>query len=142
MTKSEMIEKLKSDLANEYTHLLFYLQHSSTIVGLHRLEYQELMTEQATSEMKHVKQFSDIIVGLGGIPSFDSHSFPTLVDPEQIIEYAIQLESTVTENYLQRMKDAEELGGVDGMGVHLFLEEQFQDSYEDLINFQQVSTKI
>lgn len=131
MTKQEMVTKLVSDLGNEYTHMLFYVHAASTILGPHRLEYQEFLEEQAASEMKHVRQFSDLILSLGGVPEVSYKTFPTLTVVKDILNYAIKLESEVLGNYLTRMEEADILGGEDGMAIRLFLEEQFLHSRED-----------
>lgn len=136
MDLNQILELLTSDLANEYTHMLFYLHHSATVGGLHREEYVEFLSKQAVSEMKHVQEFSQLILGLGGKPVVRYHDFDCHVHPYDIINHAIKLESQVLENYDQRMRDADNLGGVAGTAVRLFLEEQFNHSREDLDNMK------
>ena len=76
MNKEEMIDVLNQDLKNEWMHLRFYLHHASMVTGLHCHEYKELFLKEAASEMEHVTQFSDLIIGLGGIPTTLSNEFP------------------------------------------------------------------
>jgi len=142
MTKEEMIRHLNGDLANEYTHMLFYLHSAACVVGLHREEYKEFLLKQAASEMEHVREFSDLIVGLEGVPEIAHHPIPTLVTPEQIIEHAVGMEGEVLANYLTRMQEAQTLGGEDGMAVQLFLEEQFSHSREDRDHMKQMLIRI
>ena len=40
-----LIDLLKSDLRNECTHLMFYLQSASLVQGLHSKEYKEHLDE-------------------------------------------------------------------------------------------------
>ena len=139
MTKEKMIQLLNNDLKNEWKHLRFYLYHASAVIGLHCIEYKELFLKEAASEAQHVTQFSDVIIGLGGAATSESNDFPKLLDVKDIMAYAISMEQEVVENYVQRMKDAEELGGVDGTWLEIFLEGQVQASREDLDHFKQIA---
>lgn len=138
MTKKKLIELLNNDLKNEWKHLRFYLYHASAVTGLHCAEYKELFIEEATSEMSHVTQFSDVIIGLGGIATFESNDFEKFDDPKEIMKYAVSMEEEVVDNYVQRMKDASELGGTDGTWLEIFLEGQVQASREDVDHFKQI----
>lgn len=132
MTKDELVGNLQSDLVNEYTHLMFYLNAAGTVRGLDRAEYREFFEKQAASEMNHVRQFTDIIMGLGAEPIVRHHPVPNLFSVRDILNHAISLEGQVVHNFVERMKQADELGGVDGIHVKLFLEDQFQDSRQDI----------
>ena len=138
MTKQEMIDLLNQDLKNEWMHLRFYLYHASQVVGLHCSEYKELLLAHAASEMKHVTEFSDMIIGLGGSPTEESNSFAKHTSPKEIMTYALEIESKVVENYTERIKQAEELGGVDGQWLEIFLEKQVEHSREDADHFKQI----
>ena len=138
MTKENMIQLLNNDLKNEWKHLHFYLYHASAVTGLHCGEYKELFLNEASSEMKHVTEFSDLIIGLGGKATFESNDFGKFNNPKEIMEYAVMMEEEVVENYVQRMKDASELGGVDGTWLEIFLEGQVQASREDVDHFKQI----
>lgn len=138
MTKSEMIELLNNDLRNEWKHLRFYLYHASAVTGLHREEYKEFFLKEANGELQHVTQFCDLITGLGGQPTAESNHFPLMSEPKAIIEYALTMEEEVVTNYVRRMKEADELGGVDGQWIEIFLENQIQDSREDVDHFRQI----
>lgn len=139
MTKEEMVALLNGDLKNEWKHLRFYLYHASAIVGLHREEYREYLLKEAASEMLHVTQFSDLIYGLDGQATQESNSFPLLTEPKEILEYALEMEKEVVDNYVTRMHQAEnDLGGTDGQWIHIFLEGQVQKSREDVDNLKQI----
>lgn len=138
MKKDLMIELLNNDLKNEWKHLRFYLHHASLVTGLHAPEYKEMLLEEAAGEMKHVTEFSDLIIGLGGIPTNESNSFETFTEPRQIIEYALKMEQEVVENYTTRMDQATEMGGVDGRWIEIFLEGQIQKSREDVDHYRQI----
>jgi bacterioferritin (cytochrome b1) len=131
MTKQELIDLLNNDLKNEWKHHNFYLHNASTLTGLLSIEYKEFLLKQAAGEMHHVTQFSDMIIGLGGVPTKVSNDFPTLSNLGEILNYAVDMEEEVLSNYVQRIQDAEKLGGVDGYWVTIFLENQIQDSRQD-----------
>lgn len=132
MNKEKLIKLLERDLQNEYMHMIFYLHHASTVVGLHRHEIGELLFESAQSEMNHVLEFSKLLVGLNVYSSFKNILyFPHLSNPKDILAYAHEMETEVVANYVERKKQAEELGGVDGTYIALFLEDQIVHSRED-----------
>jgi len=139
MTKQSLIEKLNSDLKNEYTHMHFYLQSSFLIEGLHREEIGEWLAKQAASEFQHIQQFAKMIVGLGGIPETKHHVFPLLTEPYTIMQYAQKLESEVITNYVQRMVECDSIVEKnDAKYVELFLEDQLLDSRADLDEINQM----
>ncbi len=140
MTIEELIEKLKKDLHNEWTHMTFYLQSASLVQGLHAKEYKEFLLEEASKEMGHVSEFSDMLVGLGSdtTNSPNQEKLPFLHNPKDILEHALALEEEVVSNYCQRMHEAESLGSVDGDWVHIFLEKQIEDSRKDVDELKQI----
>ena len=98
-----VVELLNGDLKNEWKHHNFYLHSASLITGLHAKEYKEFLLKQAESEMHHIVQFSDLIVGLGGEPTKESNDFPSLKNPREILEYAAQMEEEVINNYYKKI---------------------------------------
>lgn len=138
MDKTKILELLNKDLKNEWKHLRFYLYHASAVIGLHAEEYKELFLEEASGEMSHVTEFSDVILGLGGSATHESNDFERFESPELILRYALKMEEEVVENYVQRIKDATDLGGVDGQWLEIFLEGQVQKSREDVDRYKQI----
>jgi len=136
---AQMIDLLNGDLANEYKHMHFYLNAAIRVQGLHRAELREMLFSEAKSEMKHVQEFADLIVGLGGIPSTAIKGFRSdLTRPKDILQYAQDMENEVVANYIQRQKDAQELGGVEGRWIDVFLDDQIIHSREDADNMKQM----
>ena len=76
MIKEDIIALLNSDLRNEYAHMHFYLNSAIIIKGLHREELREFLLESAASEMVHVREFGDLILGLGGTSCLSSCCLP------------------------------------------------------------------
>lgn len=138
MNKETLINLLNNDLKNEYKHMKFYLSNSFSVTGLHREEYREYLFNQAKSEMEHVREFSEMIIGLGGVPINENNEFPVFACPKDILKYALQMELEVVDNYVQRIEDAKNLNGADGTYVEIFLEEQIMDSRKDADNLKQI----
>lgn len=139
MTKTQLIAALNGDLANEYKHWHFYVNAAVRVRGLHREEIKEFLLKQAASEMAHVGQFADLIVGLGGVPVCMPREFSAdLTDPYSILKYAMEMEDEVIENYFVRMAQAEELGTAEGRWVVVFLEDQMIDSRTDRDHLSQM----
>lgn len=137
MNKDKMIELLRSDLSREMTHMLFYLKNSATMRGLHRQEIRELFLEEAASEMKHVQEFQDLIIGLGGdIWDIMPGTPQVFSDPHEALQAAYKMETEVVKNYTERIEQTAELGGVDGQFIEIFLEEQLLHSRTDADNFR------
>lgn len=135
MTLSQFLEIMNGDLANEWTHLSFYLYHASAVSGLHAHEYKEFFTEAATGEMAHVRAFLDRLFGLNyAQPGQSSKPFPYATHPENILTLAIKLEEEVVTNYTQRLVQLDQLALAHpetAAYLKVFYEDQLQDSYED-----------
>jgi len=141
MTLEEMIRLLNIDLKNEWKHLHFYLSCASRLTGLHCHEYKELFLKAAQSEMGHVTAFSDLIVGLGGIPVHEPAPYEVFDKPEYALYYALVMENEVVANYVQRQKDASKLAENDptnGGWIDVFMDAQIQDSREDADHLRQI----
>lgn len=132
MTLEQFLELMNEDLMREWTHLKFYLYHSSAVTGLHAEEFREWLTDAAKGEMEHVQQFLDRLFGFGyEQPAQSSHSFPLLVLPADILAYAAKLENDVVINYGLRLKQLDELEHPAAAYLKVFYEDQLQDSFED-----------
>lgn len=138
-TLSDLIRDLTDDLAHEYMHMHCYLHYSATVVGLHRQELKEFYLEEAASEMKHVSEFADRLVGLGGIPKTDVVFFPKdHIDPKDQLNQILRMEEERVETYSHRMKQCEALGGADGSSMHVFYENQIDDSRQTVDHVRQM----
>lgn len=138
MALEEVIFDLNQDLKNEWKHMRFYLHHASRVQGLHCNEYKELFLEEAASEMKHITEFSDLIVGLGGIPTTESNDFPCFTKPKDILSYALNMENEVVVNYALRISQAELLDCPNNKWVTIFLENQIEHSRADADHMKQI----
>lgn len=137
--KQQLVEMLQSDLKNERKHMLFYLQASVMVQGLHREELSELLFKEAQDEFKHVQEFSKLIVQLDEVPGQEVLPFPTdLACPHDILKYARDMEQEVADTYAHRL---EALENMPGKGVktylELFYEDQLQDSQATALELNQ-----
>ena len=132
MTLQKMIALLNNDLSREYAHWAFYMQAAVMVEGLHRQELRELFLEEAEGEMKHIIEFADVIVGLGGKPTTEHAEFRfDLTDPIALLKEAVKMEEEVVANYTQRQDDADALelsNKEDGRRISVFLDDQILDS--------------
>jgi bacterioferritin (cytochrome b1) len=135
MTLNQFIEIMNGDLANEWTHLSFYLYHASSVAGPHAHEYKEFFTKAAESEMTHVQGFLDRLFGLNyDQPHQGPKTFQRASSVVNILMLAIKLEEEVVTNYTQRLKQLDELAVAHpevAAYLKVFYEDQIQDSYED-----------
>lgn len=143
MQLPDIITLLNDDLKNEWKHMRFYLYAASAATGLHAHEYKEYFLEQAKSELHHVSQFSDLIVGLGGVATTESNDFPKLTATGALLAYAETMEAEVIKNYTQRIEQLSLIRDDEEIAAHkkwieIFLEEQIKDSREDLDHLRQL----
>lgn len=137
-----MIEKLNEDLSREYSHWHFYIRAAAVVRGLHREELSELFYEEAEGEMKHILEFQKLILGLGGIPTTEVAAFNNqYTSPKDLLWTAFVMESQVVSNYADRMDDCDRLAEIDNVNskrIHIFLEDQMQDSRDAADNYQEM----
>lgn len=143
MNLETLIENLKEDLKNERKHMLFYLTNASTVTGLNRIEISEFLLEESASEMKHVQEFQNLILGLNGkIDTCEFNHFDIFTDAKKILEYAYKMEMEVVYNYTRRIKEAQELNDHNGLYIEIFLEEQILHSRTDADNIKQILANV
>ena len=139
MNLETLVANLKEDLKNERKHMLFYLTNASTITGLNRVEIKDFLLVAAASEMKHVEEFQNLILGLDGeIKDCEFNNFEVFEDAQKILEYAYNLEKEVVYNYARRIKEAQSLNDHNGLWVEIFLENQIANSREDADNIKRI----
>lgn len=134
---------LNFDLKNELKHLHFYLQAGVMIQGLHREELKEFLLKEAESELEHCKEFAELVVYFGGVPTTEFNPFPTdLVYPTDILNYAMQMEQEVAENYAERLRLTHEMENAGVSYLHVFYEDQISDSQKTAWEIKQMLGKV
>lgn len=141
MTKLEAAKLLNEDLRNEYKHMLFYLHSANILMGMDRLYLADKLSEHAKSEMEHVQQFAHKIraLGLRPVSGLLSNTFPEFDTAANILAYALEMEQEVVRNYHERHKQLQETGDV---SLVVFIEDQIQDSQEDIDELLQILNKV
>lgn len=128
MNNDQLISLLQRDLANERSHMSFYMQAGVMVKGLHREEMSELFLKEALDEHKHVIEFSKLIVQLGGTPCNYVNPYPNNIsDPIQLLKYAVKMEQDVANIYAERLDTINGCNAIPKY-VSLFYEDQLQDS--------------
>lgn len=132
------------DLKNEKKHMLFYLTAASTVSGLHREEYKELLASESQSEMQHVLEFQNAILGMGAdisqtVDVKEFNDYDIFYDPRQILEYALKMEEEVVLNYANRIaNDLSLLDEPEKRWMEIFYEGQLEKSRKDVDNLKMI----
>lgn len=132
------------DLRNEKKHMLFYLTAASTVSGLHREEYKELFENEAKSEMQHVLDFQNAILGLGAdvTNTIDIKEFNDYIisyDLVKLLKYSLSMEEEVVSNYAHRIaRDIDLLDEPEKRWMEIFYEEQIENSRKDVDNLKMI----
>jgi len=139
---AQFAQIMLGDLRNEKKHMLFYLTAASTVGGLHREEFKEFFAEEAASEMKHVQQFQDALLGLGvdlteTSDAIEFNHYILSYSPYELLDFALKMESEVVANYAKRIKeDVKLLDEPDQTWMENFYEEQLVKSRQDVDNLR------
>jgi rubrerythrin len=148
MIKNENYSKfahlMLQDLKNEKKHMLFYLTAASTVSGVNREEYKELLTEEAQSEMAHVMEFQNAMLGMGldftqTNEIFDHNPYEIFYDIRHILNYALKMEEEVVMNYAIRLRDnLDLLEEPEKRWMEIFYEDQLEKSRKDVDNLKMI----
>lgn len=141
---SQFVKLMLNDLMNERKHMLFYLTASSTVSGLHREEYKELFAKEAASEMSHVIEFQDALLGLGVdlascTETESNHTYIISYEVVELLKYALKMEEEVVLNYTNRiLNDIQLLDEPDRRYMEIFYENQIEKSRGDVDNYKMI----
>ncbi len=141
MINNQLIAMLQQDLKNERKHLAFYMHSAVMVKGVNRKKLREFFEEEAQGEFKHVLEFSEAIVHLGGEPDVIIAPFlQDLTEAYKILNYASQMEFEVSFIYSNRLKALSKLSdsieNVDDAAkaaiayLNIFYENQLEDSWK------------
>jgi bacterioferritin (cytochrome b1) len=136
--------KMLEDLKNEKKHMLFYLTAASTVAGLNREELREMFLEEAASEMKHVTEFQDALLGLGvelldTVHIKENNDYMVSYNAKELLAFALEMEEQVVENYSKRLlNDIPTLDVADRVWMEIFYEKQIEKSREDVDNYRMI----
>ena len=139
----EFMSLLYLDLRNERKHMLFYLTNSGSIKGIDAIEYIEMFADEAQEEMNHVKEFQDMIVGVGGdLNCLEAHGhekFEIFTSPSESLKYALMMEEEVVDNYVNRIEHLDQLTDkVVKRWLEVFYEKQIEKSQADVDKYKRL----
>lgn len=117
-TKEELIEGLNTDLGFEYAAVITYRTYASQIQGQTRVELRGFFESEIPDELNHAQILADKIVALGGTPVTEAKPVKSATNPKEMLENALQDEKDTIERYVERRKQAEEVGEY-GLAVDL-----------------------
>lgn len=109
-TKEELIEGLNTDLGFEYAAIITYRTYASQIQGQTRVELRGFFESEIPDELSHAQILADKIVALGGTPVTEAKPVKSATNPKEMLKNALQDEKDTIERYVQRRKQAEEVG--------------------------------
>lgn len=110
VTREEFLDGLNEDLGYEYAAVITYRTYASTIQGRARLELREFFEGEIPDELGHAQILADRIVALGGTPTMKPAATKQASTAREMLENSLQDEIDTIERYVERRKQAEELG--------------------------------
>jgi bacterioferritin len=116
--RTELIDGLNTDLANEYTAIISYLLFSNLVQGPHRIELAGFLEKEIADELNHAKFLAHKIVALGGMPTTEPAPVRISTDNREMLELALQAEVETIERYTRRIEQADEARQI-GLRVEL-----------------------
>jgi bacterioferritin len=108
--KQALVDGLNTDLAHEYGAVLMYTTYSALVRGIHRKQLRDFFQEEVPDELRHAQFLADKIVALGGTPTTTPAEVPVTSTSREMIEQVRQAEADTIVRYVERMKQAEEVG--------------------------------
>ena len=109
-TQEELIQGLNTDLGFEYAAVITYRTYASQVQGQTRVELRGFFESEIPDELGHAQILADKIVAMGGIPTTEAKPVKPAETAKQMLENALQDEIDTIERYVERRKQAEEVG--------------------------------
>lgn len=110
VTQKQFLKGLNEDLAYEYAAVITYRTYASSVQGRARLELREFFEGEIPDELAHAQILADRIVALGGTPTVEPAKVKHAKTAREMLQNALQDEVDTIERYVERRKQAEELG--------------------------------
>lgn len=107
-----LIAHLNGDLAAELQSIAMYIQYSSLLRGLHRIELRRLFRSDIPDEIRHANLLADKIVVLGGTPTTTPRPVPRAAGTYQILRNILEVEQRAIADYTERSMEASACGEV------------------------------
>ena len=127
MDKKTLIDNLNKDLAAEFSAIIQYITYAAKASGPYRPELSSFFLEEVTDEQGHAQFLANKIVALGGEPTTMAAPVNPASSNREMLEAVLAAEKDAVKGYIQRAKEAEELGDV---GLVVQLEDMVRDEAE------------
>lgn len=109
-TKQDLIDGLNEDLAYEYAAIITYRTYASQVQGQRRVELRQFFESEIPDELAHAQILADKVVALGGTPTTTAKPVKSAEQARQMLENALQDEADTIVRYVERRKQAEQVG--------------------------------
>lgn len=124
MNKQILIDNLNGDLAGELGAIIQYLTYAAKVTGPYRPQLAQFFLAEVADEQLHAQFLANKIVSLGGEPTTTPRPVPTAHTNLEMLEAVLAAERQATADYIQRARQADELGE---KGLAVQLEDMVRD---------------
>lgn len=124
MNKTELIDKLNGDLADELGAIIQYITYAAQTTGPYRPQLAAFFEAEIPDEQSHARFLAEKIVALGGTPTKTSSEVAGTNGNKQMLEAVLAAERRAVKNYTERAQQAEEAGE---KGLAIALEDLIKD---------------
>ena len=124
MDKKTLIAHLNRDLANELSAVIQYITYAAKTTGPYRPELSQFFLTEVADEQQHAQFLANKIVALGGEPTTQPAPVAPAANNAEMLKAVLAAEREAVAGYIQRAKEAEELGD---KGLVVALEDMVRD---------------
>lgn len=124
LSDEQFLAALNEDLAREYGAVISYRTYASQVQGQWRMELRQFFEAEIPDELLHAQLLADKIVSLGGEPTTVPAPVKPAKDAHQMLENALEDEIEAVARYVERRRQAEELGHA---GLAIDMDDLIQD---------------
>ena len=118
MTKTELVDKLNQDLADELGAIIQYIIYAARATGPYRPQLSQFFLAEVADEQLHAQFLANKIVALGGNPTTVPRKVPMPESNRGMLEAVLTAERQATAAYTVRATEAETFGDK-GLAVQL-----------------------
>ena len=110
ITREQMIQLLKEDLAGEYQAIIAYAVYSQVLKGAAYTDIARELEAHAGEELAHAIKIAKQIDYLGGMPGVTPKAVKTSNDPVEMLRADLENERETVGRYRERIRQAEAMG--------------------------------
>ncbi len=124
MNKQALIDKLNSDLANEFAAVIQYVTFAAKVSGPYRPQLSAFFLEEVADELQHAQFLANKIVALGGEPTTTPEPIERATTNREMLEAVLVAEKKAVADYSLRSQEADAFGD---KGLTVQLEDMVRD---------------